>query len=203
MSDGGDIVYPSVVSDHESFRRQTSAFRYILSFQYLTDFFYFNENAIDSTTFLYNEIPVSNFRPNVTINNTIGTVLFGQNELEASAFTEATIQLILTNSVRSGERYEINFEAEWNSMPYSYDGGRSYNYSGKIIVPIATIDIVFSYITSDSFTPGQNLQLQEVIFVNFTVFFPEVRHKSYKLFLLLISPIFIGNFYLQFSYKPH
>ena len=214
MSDEENAVSLFVYTDHESLRRQTSAFRYILSFQYLTEFFYFNENATDSTNFLYNEIPVSNFKPTSTIDNTIGTVLFDRNELEASTLIEATVKLILRNGVRSGERYEINFEAEWNSLPYGYVGGRSYNsigkitiyipvgyireiaysHSGTITAPINDTDISLSYFTSNPLTPDLDLQVQEVISINVTIFFPEVRTRNLCQYFFIFLQYNIGNF---------
>ena len=171
VSDGGDII----VLSGQSFSTQTNAFRYIVSFEYLTEFFYFNESVINSTTFLYNEIPVPDFRVNATIDSTIGTVLFDRDELETSAFSETTVKLILTNSIRSGAVYNITFKVYWNSMPYGFDGGRSYHYASTIRVPTSDISLSFSYYTSNPFTPGPNLQVQEMVFINITILFPEVR----------------------------
>lgn len=142
----------------------------MLTFSYPIELSYFN-----GTEFLLNDVlPVANFTPSVTVNQSIETVLFDLDEKDAQDSITTLVRLILTNSIRFRTVYEVSFEVDWHSLPYSFEGGRSYHHSG--VIPFSTDDLQISieYITSNSLTPNASLQLQEYVFANVTVIFPEV-----------------------------
>ena len=172
--DGGDSVPAIVTVSHQPSSQHTSAFQFTFSYIYLTDFFIFNESDPFSTIFLYNSMPLPNFTAIASIENSTGSIPFDFDEKRVEAALIPIIFLIFTNQVRSLEVYEVYFEAEWYSLPRGYDGGRVYHHSG--VIPYSIADLTFEIVqtTSNLLTPNQNLQVQEQIFANVTVTFPEV-----------------------------
>ncbi len=173
-------MVPCTVSvSHQSSARHTSAFRFIHSYSYLTEFFYYNESDPTSTIFFNASIPVVNFTANASIvNNNIGVVPFDLDEKQASDLIIPILSLILTNEVRSLSRYQVPFEAVWHSLPYGYEGGREYIDSGIITYDIKVLQIAIAEKTSDALTPDKDLQVQEKLFANVTVTLVEVNYKK-------------------------
>ena len=127
------------------------------------------------TTFINASMPLTNFTANAGFVNATGYVLFDLEEKRVGDLLVPILILILTNEVQSLEVYEVHFEVEWHSLPAGYKGGRRYTHSGVIPYSIADLVIEISQVTSDILTPNQNLQVQERIFANITVTFPEVK----------------------------
>ena len=189
ISDGGNLLTIEVLI--QSLNILTNVFRFRLSFQYLTQFFYFNESSVNSTILYYDSVQMVNYTLNVSVDNPIGSVLFGLDEIESTASVITAVQLILTNNIRSSSSYILTYEVDWNSLSYGLEGGRSYNYTATIRVPTPDISLFLSYLTSDPFTTDPDIQVQEVVSINITILFPEVRLCK-KQETLLMS-MFTGN----------
>jgi hypothetical protein len=177
LYDAGDSV-PAVVNViHQSSTRLTSAFRYNHSYLYSTEFFYFNSTDPNTAIFLYGAMPLENFT--VTLIE-MGTVILPVDEKEPLATIIPIIFLLLTDEVVYRETYAVSFEAVWHSLPYGHTGGRSYSSMGTITYQIRNLEIDMVQETSDVRTLNLDLQLQEIVFCNVTVTFPEVfRHARY------------------------
>lgn len=174
LFDAGDSATFMVSVEHQAFSRQTSAFRFILSYHYMTLFMHFNESDSSSSILLANSVPVANFTPNATISGDQGSVPYDEDEKEAEDTLETILVLTLENDVQSSTQYEVPFDAVWHSLPYGYEGGRSYSHSGVLALSTYDLRIALSHMTSNPLTPGLNLQAQEQIVANVTVTFPEV-----------------------------
>ncbi len=170
ISDAGDPVTSTVMGRNSRF----NAFQYTLTFEYLTMFFFLNESDTNATQFIYDDVTVPDFTPVTSITETPGTVAFYLDEFLPGDAVTGTLVLILTNNIRTSQEYEVPFTVDWNSLPFGYSGGRTYNYSGILTVPIPVVSIRLSYITSNILTPDPEVQVQEEILANITVVFPEV-----------------------------
>lgn len=181
LFDGGDSATFTVSIEHQTISRQTSAFRFILTFQYLTQFMHFNESDPTSSVLLVAAMALANFTPNATIDGDLGSVPYDQDEKEAEDALETILVLTLESQVHSDTEYEVPFDVIWHSLPYGYDGGRNYSYSGVLTLSTYDLRIEFSHVTSNPLTPGAILQVQEQILANITVTFPEVLHAWVQL----------------------
>ena len=59
-----------------------------------------------------------------------GTVSFRTNDSPLGQAILATVQYELTNDVESGSTIELNYQLDWHSLPFEYNGGRAYSTSG-------------------------------------------------------------------------
>ena len=167
---------PALVSvTHKSSARLTSAFRYNHSYIYPTEFFLFDEDAPNTATFFYGGVPLTNFTASAIIVNSTGSVPLSVDEKEASVTVLPILLPFLTNEVVYRETYTVSFAVEWHSLPYDLPGGRTYTHTGTITYRIGDILMGMVEATSDVRTLNRDLQLQEIVFCNVTVTFPEVR----------------------------
>lgn len=174
LYDAGDSVPAEVVVIHRSNTRLTSAFRYNHTYLYSTQFFYFNSTDPNTAVFLYASIPLENFAPSSSIVSDTGNVILPVDEKEVLATIIPTIFLLLTNEVVYRETYTVPFEVVWHSLPYGHTGGRLYSDMGTITYRIRSLDVDMVQATSNVRTLNLDLQLQEIVFCNVTVTFPEV-----------------------------
>ena len=172
--DAGDTPSFMVAAAHQEANQQTSAFRFILTYNYLAQFLSFNENDPGSANFLINLLEVANFTTNATIIGDRGFVPYAQDEKRADDTFNTELVLVLENAVQSNTEYQVPFEVVWHSLPYDYEGGRSYSASGVMAFSTANMQMQITYETSNPLTPDNNLQTQENISVYVTVTFPEV-----------------------------
>ena len=174
LYDAGDSVPAVVTVVHQSNTRLTSAFRYNHSYLYSTEFFFFNSTDPNTAIFLYASIPLENFTARLSISTDMGTVVLPVDEKEALITIIPIIFLLLTDEVVYRETYTVPFEAVWHSLPYGHTGGRSYSHMGTITYSIRNLEIDMVQTTSNVRTLNLDLQLQEIVFCNVTVTFPEV-----------------------------
>jgi hypothetical protein len=78
--DAGDTAMFVVVAIHEAISRQTSAFRFVHSYHYATQFFYFNSSNSTSAQLFVNIALEANFTTNATIEDGVGTVPYERDE---------------------------------------------------------------------------------------------------------------------------
>lgn len=169
-----DSVPAVVTVTHRSNNRRTSAFRYIHSYIYSTEFFYFDGSNPNNVIFLFNGVARANFTSGASIVNDTGSVPFPVDEKEALVTILPILLLILTDEVMYRATYTVRFEVEWHSLPYGYPGGRAYSDTGTITYRIKDIQMAIADATSNVLTLNRDLQLQEIVFCNVTVTFPEV-----------------------------
>ncbi len=106
--------------------------------------------------------------------NSTGSVPFPVDEKEALATIVPTLSLILTNEVVYRATYTVRFEVVWHSLPYGHTGGRTYSHMGTITYRIKDIQMSMTEATSNAKTLNRDLQLQEIVFCNVAITFPEV-----------------------------
>lgn len=172
--DGGDPVSSIVIASHTPSSQHTSAFFFTLTYTYNITFFLFDDSNPESIVFLNDSIALVNFTTAEAIENLTGSVPFFLEEKRVEASLTPNLTLSLTNEVRSLAVHEVCFEAEWYSLPHSHEEVRVYHHSGAIPYTITDLKINIIETTSNVLTPDQNLQVQEQIFANITVSFPEV-----------------------------
>lgn len=142
---------------------------------YPTEFFYFNASALNSAVFIYQSVPLVNFTTSASFVNNNGSVPFPVDEKEALATIIPICSLMLTNEVVYRATYTVIFEVVWHSLPYGHPGGRTYSHMGTITYQIKTIQMALTCDTSNPITLNRDLQLQEIVFCNTTITFPEVN----------------------------
>lgn len=179
LNDAGDDADCVVLTTHQSHSRQTSAFRFNMTFKYFIEFFHYNGSNLASALLFINNAPLADFMAEDSIDITTGAVLFGLDEKKATDSLTPALTLIFTNNVHSRMQYNVVFDVEWHSLPYGHEGGRAYSHQGIIVFSIDDLTILMSFLTSDPLTPGSNLQVQEQIFANVTITFPEVWQNHY------------------------
>lgn len=136
---------------------------------------HFNESDPDSSTLLANSMAVANFTPNATISGDRGSVPYDRDEKVVEDTLETVLVLILQDTVQSDTQYQVSFDVVWHSLPYDYEGGRNYSYSGVLVLSTRDVLVSVTHTTSNPLTLGTLLQVQEQIFSNITVTLPEVQ----------------------------
>ena len=174
LFDAGDTVPCEVSVIHQFSTRQTSAFRYTHNYKYPSELFYFNDSDPASAIFRYASVPIADFTTVASFLDNMGIVPFNLNEKGVLDTIEPIIYLKLTDEVRHLSPKIVSYEVRWNSLPFGYDGGREYNYSNSCTYNTRGLQLQLAALTSDILTPGLNLQVQEKVFANATVTFPEV-----------------------------
>jgi hypothetical protein len=144
----------------------------------MTQFMHFNDSQQDSSVLLVGETAVENFAANATIRGDQGSVAYGQDEKAVNDDLETRLLLIFQDTVLPDGEYQVPFDAMWHSLPYSYEGGRDYSHSGLLLVSTKNFQVSLSHVTSNPLTEGKFLQVQEQVFANITVRFPEVKMSS-------------------------
>ena len=166
--DAGDTVTLVYTISHSS----PTAYRLNLTVTYPTKYFLIDTNYTDSVRLILNGI----LQPNSsTVDPDNGAVIFSTDVLEPREFLVATMSIVAKNNVENADSYTIPHTLDWSNLPYGFDGGRFYNRSGELAIPIKTTQLSKVYTTSDENTPGNIVQTQEQIGLNVSVTLPEVR----------------------------
>ena len=159
---------------HATYSLNTNAFRLNLTVTYSTDYFYLNATDPDSTMLL---LEGTTRLYSVNTDNE-GEIIFGADELQPGHTLEARAYFKLTNTVESSNVYTIPHLLEWHNLPYeAANSGREYSTTGDHTIAIKTTQLSMDYMTSDTRTPDENVQIGEYVYMNVTIVLPEVRNN--------------------------